>query len=332
MTAPVGFTGVDWAKRSPERLCADLMSGGGPAGLVDCALAWGEMAEDLDQLVIATRRTIEALRNEWDSAGAVAAIGALSPLPAWLRELTSRVQRQHSLVCDAATAVESARIAMPAASAIDGARSRLVEILAAGPAAVMAGGLSRADRAGQELAATAAAVMVDYERHSEPTATAATQSHRPPVLVRSVDHSSRGVAATTSSGAAARQSTLTGVPLIAPRVLGNFSPVSMNSPPPPPPRAPVSTQGPDTRNGDPSDSRRGTSVGPMAPLGMTQGAVRGAASPPMSTNHDAAGPMVASSPTGVPSAAPMTWAQLATDEALRVATSSATTDAEHTAV
>ncbi len=326
MTEPTGFTGIDWCSRGADRLRADLMAGAGPASLADCADAWEELAAELDALLGTTRRAVDALGEGWSSAGAEAVAGVLARLPVWLDAVVRRTRQQCALTAGALAAAESARLAMPAAAAIDAAQARLVDLARnIGLAALMTGGLARAERAGTELAASAARVMADYERDSTTVATAPPRRQPSPQLVRGAHRPS--ALPVTVAASAARWPGTAALPA-AHRVLGHHAPAAIGVRVAGGPRPTPVAAGKPAESGDPVP--RAGALGPMAPLtGTPAAAVRGGCGSPSMTPAPSSG--AAGTAAGGP-AEPVTWAQLAVHDGVRVGIGSTTTDPDHTSV
>lgn len=328
----VGFTGVDWETRRPERLRADLAAGAGPGPLHACAQDWADLAVELDRLVAATKRTVTALREEWDSPGALAAAGVLARMPVWLDALAHRGRHQADLVVGAAAAAQTAHLAMPAAAEIDRVRGQLTELAGStGLSAVMTGGMARAERAQTEIAATAARVMHAYERDCTAVATAPSQRTPAPVLVRGTPLAP-GSSAAAAGAAGVGPGAIAGLGAAAPRVLGRFI------------AAPVATARPrDERRKDLTTPRveaggntgaeRGSSMGPVAPMA---GAAGGGPARAVATDPVVAGAaeqsFAVAETTEVDAAEPMTWAQLAAHDQVRATPGPAATDPGRTTV
>lgn len=332
-----GFTGIDWQSRTPERLRTDLMAGAGAVPLADCADGWADLAADLDALVAVTRRTLDGLSEQWESAGARTTAAVLSRLPGWIDGLADRAAAQERLARAGLSALETARLAMPAAEAIDAARVGLARLTSTiGLSAMMTGGLVRAERAERELCATAARVMADYERDSEPVATAAPEHLPPPVLVRAAGASGTS---TGSGGAAGVSGAVPGVsmpPAIAPpRILTAFAATPVTQVRRTPAGEPSSGAG-----GEPSATTRGVGaagtpvgggLGAMAPTSGS-GAPRGASvsAVPGAVVGPAATPDVTRQGSGETGA--LTWAELAVGDEVRVVRGPTGTDSGHTTV
>ncbi|HNP58996.1 PPE domain-containing protein [uncultured Gordonia sp.] len=326
-SGPLGFTGVNWETRRPEKLRADLTAGVGPGPLHACAQEWADFATELDRLVAVTRRTVTALCDQWESPGAVTAAGVLTRMPVWLDALAHRVRRQADLVAGAAAAAQTAHLAMPAAAEIDQVRGKLAEVAAtAALVVVMTGGLARAERAQTEIAATAARVMHGYERDCTGVATAPPQSSPAPALVRGAASTRTTHTGTGSSDATGTAPLgVAGLAAVPPRVLGRFQAVSVGA-----------TGSTADRRQDPvtpiaqtsggADRARGSSMGPVAPVAAAPGAGSaraGATDHGVALTHEAA---------DSDTAEPMTWAQLAVHDQVRATPGPATTDPGHTAV
>ncbi|MFT3900777.1 MAG: PPE domain-containing protein [Gordonia sp. (in: high G+C Gram-positive bacteria)] len=285
-----GFTGVDWSSRSPEHLCTRLLSGPGPALLADCAAGWADLVDDLAELVSTARRIVDKLRAEWDSPGAVGAAGAVARLPEWLDALRRQAVRECDSAQTAMAAIETARLVMPAAAAVDDARARWTALTeSVGIGALMTGGLAGARRALDEQSATAARVMADYERDVTAVATGSRQRLRPPELVRAPAPAARGTAA--AGGA-----------VVLPRVLGGFQPVIHRSG-----TGPVLA-----RRATVADNNVGVAAGTggTAPVAPMTGAGGLSARGGTAIVAPAASPHVAAAP-GEGADRPITWAQLA---------------------
>ncbi|GAA3031601.1 hypothetical protein GCM10010528_11000 [Gordonia defluvii] len=322
MTTRVGFTGVDWATRRPDQLRTDLMAGPGAAPLWHCAQSWADLAGDLDALVTATRRSIQDLQAEWDSTGAAAARRAVAGVPGWLDALAHRARQQSELVRGAAGAAETARLAMPAASAIDDARARLSTV-----AAAMTGGIAAAQRAGAELAVTTARVMADYERDCTPVVTAPPRSDRVPVLVRDTSGSSAARVESSKCGSSSAGAIPAGLAAMPPRVLGTFRTVGLGN------RGTRWSAAARTTDVDrPAQPgvapRRDAPPGPVGPIAGAPTVAAGRTAPTAASISAGA---VEASPPSTAAAEPLTWVQLATGDQVRVADPTATNSA-HTPV
>ncbi|GAB09956.1 hypothetical protein GOARA_050_00180 [Gordonia araii NBRC 100433] len=307
MDPRTGFTGVDWSARPAERLRADLMAGAGPIPLGDCAQAWASAADDLAALVIRTRRAAAAISAHWDSPGASQAVTVLGRLPGWLDALARRAQQERDLARAAMSAVEAARLSMPAAAVLDDARARVVALgNTIGFAAMMTGGVARSERALAESAAAAARVMADYERSSTEAATTPRPPLPAPVLTRADGASAPATASRGASGGAGGA-----VAASVPRVLGAFSA----------PRFAGGRVVGDARSGDGQrqsqtaagdPAHRVGGVGPVAPPAGTAGSSRGASA---STDTAFTVPLAAVDDA---SDEPLTWAELTTHDQVRV--------------
>jgi len=323
MPGATGFTGVDWSTRPAEQLSADLAAGPGTAPLTEAVEAWTELARELDRLVVEAKRVGHELRDVWDSSSGGAAWRALDRFPGWIDTLGRRAEAQAALTRAAAAAAEAARVAMPAASVVDEIRAAVADAIRAGLTSVMTGGLARTHRAERDLAAAAAQVMADYERDSTAAATAPVRHDRPPTLVRgtggSGEHAQYSPTGTRAAG-------LPGL-LAAPRVLGAFRPAAVTVPRLEAADGPTNRIGPGP-GAEPvadTDPTKPASVGPVAPMAPVVGGRAGAAT--MASES----PVITTGSVVRADEGPLTWAELATHDAVRVQIG-ATTDSDHTAV
>lgn len=173
-----GFTGVDWAARTTERLAGDLLGGAGAQPLTTAAQetarlasAYGTAAVQLDRLVVRLDGAVDLGREESD----VRRTGPLPEYARWLARHAADLAEYAAKLAGQGAAYETAARAMP--SVADAARIRTDRenaqaAAAAGGAepavAALVGAAADSERVEQQAHGTAAAVMAGFERAAEP--------------------------------------------------------------------------------------------------------------------------------------------------------------------
>ncbi|MCV7195241.1 PPE family protein [Mycobacterium angelicum] len=122
---------VDYGLLPPEINSARIYSGPGPGSLVAAAVAWSNLAADLQEAAAGHRSVIEALTSgPWLGPASAQLVSAVSPFITWLSTSAEQAAEVASQAGNAATAYEAAFAASVPPPVIAANRALLAELTA----------------------------------------------------------------------------------------------------------------------------------------------------------------------------------------------------------
>ncbi|MGW5450569.1 PPE domain-containing protein [Nocardia sp. NPDC003979] len=178
-----GFTGVVWSARPPEQLARDLTTGAGSVPMAEAIGAWTQLAASFGAAVLEYEKVLADLRGAWQSGRSDEVVQRVTALREWLLETSTAAAANAAKFQAQVAAYEVARLAMPDTADIEAIQQvqRTLESVSGMLGAPIKAVAADTDAEHDVAKAVASRVMENYEKATEPLASAWQHQDPPPI-------------------------------------------------------------------------------------------------------------------------------------------------------
>ena len=182
----IGFTGVVWEARTPQRLAADLRTGPGERPLTAATCDWRAVAVELESAADEVDALLAGLGEAWISGAAGVVAARLGEVGGWLRAQAARADDVSVSAHAHAIGVVVARTTMPHPAETDAAVTVRDKVLGHDPVSALTGAAGAVEWLIEQQRLAASRVMSAYETAAERVCLATPIPLPPPPLPAAV--------------------------------------------------------------------------------------------------------------------------------------------------